>query len=73
MFELQIFTMISFFAFGYYAILIYRGMPNGNWRNLQYLIIDGKEILIHPASGLTTTTSRTPNPQSTYRPTGYVV
>ncbi|KAI6241783.1 hypothetical protein M3Y99_00298800 [Aphelenchoides fujianensis] len=54
-----IFTLISFLAFSYYAILIYRSMPNGRWHYLQFLIVNGKGITVHPASGLPTSTSTT--------------
>ncbi|KAI6174669.1 hypothetical protein M3Y97_01016300 [Aphelenchoides bicaudatus] len=68
-----IFTTISFLASAYYAILIYRAMPNGRWKNLQYLIITGREIILHPASGLTTSTSSNAQPNTYRPPTGYVV
>ncbi|KAI6211122.1 MARVEL domain-containing protein [Aphelenchoides besseyi] len=72
-----IFTLISFLAFAYYAILIYRAMPNGRWHYLQFLIVNGKEITVHPASGLPTSSTTFSSHQSNNfnRPSsaGYVV
>jgi len=70
------FTLISALAFGYYAILIYRAMPNGNWRNLQFLIVNGKSISVHPASGIpasNSTTSATNSANNPNRGASYVV
>ncbi|KAI6181681.1 hypothetical protein M3Y98_00855200 [Aphelenchoides besseyi] len=75
--HLVIFTLISFLAFAYYAILIYRAMPNGRWHYLQFLIVNGKEITVHPASGLPTSSTTFSSHQSNNfnRPSsaGYVV
>ncbi|KAI6222530.1 MARVEL domain-containing protein [Aphelenchoides besseyi] len=72
-----IFTLISFLAFAYYAILIYRAMPNGRWHYLQFLIVNGKEITVHPASGLPTSSTTFSSHQSNNfnRPSGggYVI
>ncbi|KAH7698150.1 hypothetical protein AAVH_34760 [Aphelenchoides avenae] len=43
-----IFCLISCAAFGYFAILVKRGLPNGIWRNLVTLVVEGDRLTVRP-------------------------